>query len=243
MERLIKKVAEHAKSVYPEECCGLVVERNGEQEYIPCKNIHPDSVDKEKGREYNFAIDPVDYANVEDLGKIILIVHSHPNASSRPSKADIARCNQSGIDWLILGYPSMDHRIIESIDPDLVGRPFSLGVYDCYGLIMDYYRLNFGIVLPDFRVDYPWWEEEGNELYLDNYEKAGFYEIDQKEAKVHDVVFIQWGKTKARANHAGIIVSDNEILHHMYGRLSSKDVYNYQYRERTVKIVRYKDIK
>jgi cell wall-associated NlpC family hydrolase len=51
---------------------------------------------------------------------------------------------------------------------------FCAGVYDCWGLVMSYYRQTYGIELPDYRVDYPWWEDQyPDNLYQDNWQNAG----------------------------------------------------------------------
>jgi hypothetical protein len=39
---------------------------------------------------------------------------------------------------------------------------------------MSYYRQTYGIELPDYRVDYPWWEDQyPDNLYQDNWQNAG----------------------------------------------------------------------
>ncbi|MCC8390657.1 C40 family peptidase, partial [Photorhabdus laumondii] len=43
------------------------------------------------------------------------------------------------------------------------------------------------------------------------------------------------------ANHAGILLSDNMLLHHMYGQLSQRVPYGGYWKERTIKILRYRD--
>ena len=42
-------------------------------------------------------------------------------------------------------------------------------------------------------------------------------------------------------NHAGVYLGDGLLGHHLYGRLSSKDVYGQFYRERTTHIMRHKE--
>ena len=69
----------HAKTEYPKESCGLVIEKNGSQQYYPCNNIEIDGVN-------SFTIDPEDWAKAEDTGKILHICHSHPNGDLRASE-------------------------------------------------------------------------------------------------------------------------------------------------------------
>jgi cell wall-associated NlpC family hydrolase len=71
------------------------------------------------------------------------------------------------------GYPwhvSWPEGDLRTINPrgelPLLERPFVLGVYDCWGLVMSYYRQTYGIELPDYRVDYPWWEDQYPTIYI-----------------------------------------------------------------------------
>ena len=41
------------------------------------------------------------------------------------------------------------------------------------------------------------------------------------------------------ANHAGILLDDNILLHHLYGHLSQRVPYGGYWRDRTVMVLRY----
>ena len=43
-------------------------------------------------------------------------------------------------------------------------------------------------------------------------------------------------------NHAAIYIGDNRLLHHAFGQLSSRTPYGKYYRDRTVRIVRHKEL-
>ena len=77
---------EHASEAYPEECCGLIIDLDGIETYWKCKNIS--GAYKEK----SFVIDPLDWANGEDQGEILGIVHSHPQNILEFSAADKYSC-------------------------------------------------------------------------------------------------------------------------------------------------------
>jgi cell wall-associated NlpC family hydrolase len=122
---------------------------------------------------------PEDYAAAEDWGTVTAIVHSHPDATTQPSELDKAQCDLMAVPWHIVSWPEGDLRTINPRgELPLLERPFVLGVYDCWGLVMSYYRQTYGIELPDYRVDYPWWEDQyPDNLYQDNWYKCGFREV------------------------------------------------------------------
>jgi hypothetical protein len=89
----------------------------------------------------NFVLAPEDYAAVEDWGTIIGIVHSHPDATTQPSELDKAQCDATLLPWHIISWPEGDLRTIHPRgELPLLERPFVLGHYDCWGLVMSYFR-------------------------------------------------------------------------------------------------------
>lgn len=109
----------------------------------------------------------------------------------------------------------------------LVGRVYQHGITDCYSLIRDYYRNEKNTTIPDYPRNDNWWYH-GQNLYLDNFESAGFKVIDAKNVKVGDV-FLAQVKSDV-PNYGGICYSDNGlILHHLRNRLSViEPVYRWQ---------------
>lgn len=230
----------HALAAFPQESCGLVVIVKGKERYIACRNVAQSKSD-------HFVLSAEDYADAEDTGEITAIVHSHPNTPSRPSEADLVGCESSGLPWYILsigkneGEPphfSSEHAISPSgYKAPLVGREFHHGVLDCYTLIRDYYQEELGITLKDYDRTDNWWHR-GENLYLKNFQDAGFEEVDIKDIQVGDVIIMQIRAPEP--NHAGVYLGDGLFLHHLYGRLSSRDVYGGYWRETTRCVIRYK---
>ena len=220
----VAALAEHAAGEYPNECCGLVVRRPGDVEavYWPCRNAST-----EPGRQ--FVIDARDWAAAEDAGELLAVCHSHPDASANPSSADRAMCERSGLPWIIVGWPSA---VLKRVAPEgwqapLVGREFSYGVLDCYTLIQDYYARELGVLLPDFdRAHDGWWKAQAGRsalnLYRDGFAAAGFLEV-AGPPQVHDVLLMQVAADVE--NHGAVYAGDGVILHHLYGRLSAREVY------------------
>lgn len=231
-------IREHAAADYPRECCGLIVVVKGKERYLPCRNIA-------ESHNENFVLHPEDYALAEDMGEILAVVHSHPDAGNRPSEADRVQCAASGLPWYIVSVNAQGETSdIACYEPDnyeapLVGRQFAHGVLDCYTLIRDYYQRELRIELPDFVREDNWWNK-GDNLYMQHFADAGFDPIKGAIRK-HDIIIMQ-----VRApvpNHAGVFIGDpDHMLHHMYGRLSTRDVYGGYYQEVTRIIVRHREL-
>ena len=84
----------HAKETLPNESCGLVIDKDGVQEYFPCKNIAIEGAN-------SFTIDPEDWAKAEETGTVLHICHSHPNGDLTASEEDIKNCDFLGLSWFI----------------------------------------------------------------------------------------------------------------------------------------------
>lgn len=223
----------HAEQCYPKESCGVVLIRRGREEYVPCRNI-ADSNE-------HFVMHPLDYADAEDRGSVIAIVHSHPNISPEPSQADRVGCETSGLPWVIVNWPTGAVRIFvpSGYKAPLIGRVFSHGILDCLTLIQDYYKEVLGITLPQYKREDEWWLK-GKNLYLDLFEECGFVLADVNNPKEHDVLFMQVASKVP--NHGAVYLGNGFILHHQMYRLSSRDVYGGWYRKITTHAVRHKDL-
>lgn len=241
IDRTAQAIRDHAIEQYPRESCGLVVIHKGRELYLPCRNVA-------KSKDENFVLEPEDYAKAEEIGEIVAVVHSHPNAPARPSEADLVMCESTGLPWHIVHVSRSEAGNLHATDiytfqptgyvAPLVGRSFSHGVLDCYQLIKDYYARELLIELPDFYRRDNWWNE-GQNLYMQNFEAAGFVPATGAIRK-HDVVIMQ--VRSPVPNHAGVYIGDGRILHHQMSRLSSRDVYSGYFQEVTRIVVRHKDL-
>lgn len=224
---------EHARAEYPREACGLLVIRKGREVYARCRNI---GVGTDQ-----FVIHPEDYAAADIQGEIVGVVHSHPGTSPEPSQADRVACEASGLPWHIVGFPSEDWVRIEPTGfvAPLVGREWSHGVLDCYSLVRDWFRSERGVLLPNFARFDDWWKR-GENLYLDNFSQVGFEVVnfaDLRNLLLGDCFLMQVASPVP--NHAAVYLGDGLILHHLQGRLSSRDVYGGYWQKVTTHVLRY----
>ena len=243
----------HAKICYPAECCGLIIDG----QYYPCDNVAVNPAE-------HFEIDPIDMFEMQEYhGEIQAIVHSHPNGNAEPSEVDKVQMGLHDIDWVIVGlghtptgatYCDIKRHKPTTYQSPLLGREYYHGVQDCYSLVQDYYSRDLDIHLPDFHRTDGWWEKEHHlPLYENNFTKAGFIKMqDKNDLQKHDVILCRVGRTH-HVNHALIYVGDGKlksettpdcvgnalILHHPHGSLSVREIYGDNWQRRTAMVVRH----
>ena len=242
--KIPKEAIRHAESEYPRESCGLIVKGR----YRPCRNIA--STPSE-----HFIMSPADYKATAALGDIQAVVHSHPDYPARPSDADRAACEESGVPWLILSV--IDGKFVDSelLEPcgyqaPLIGRVFSHGVHDCLAVILDYYKRERGVDLGNYEREDEWWNK-GKDYYRELLPKAGFIQVSGTPQQ-GDVILMQIRSPVP--NHAAVYLADGIlktepqhypapgcIVHHMYGQDSRRDVYGGYWAEKTVGVWRYEN--
>jgi len=234
-EKTLDDFRKHVEEEFPKEACGFIIGVGNKERYFSAKNI------AEPAEEY-FIIDPVSYADAEDTGVIIGICHSHPNEGCEPSEADRVACETSNKPWHILSWPG---NRLHSWEPSgyeapLVGRQFSYGILDCCTLLRDYYKKELNIDFECSSGQDGWWDK-GENRYLENYEEQGFVKIlDENDIKKYDVFLIKL--VSPVPNHAAIFIGNDRILHHVYGRLSNREIYGGYWRKHTTHHLRHKSL-
>jgi proteasome lid subunit RPN8/RPN11 len=227
----------HVLARYPEEACGVLVDGR----FLPCQNVSDNP-------RLHFQIRSEEMVRIAmEVGPVQAILHSHPFDSRRPPKwpahwpshNDMAQWMKGSVPWGITGTEG------ENIDPlvwldegtiaPLEGREFVHGVWDCYATVRDWYRVEKGLTIPNFPRGMDWWDRGANH-YEENFERAGFKEIHRDEVDVGDAMLI-----RVRApvpNHAAVITGNNQILHHLFHRLSGFDRFD-RWERFAAKFVRY----
>ena len=237
-----KAIIDHASECYPREACGVIVGK----EYIPCKNVAVD--------DSQFEICPYDLVGVEKEGKILAYVYSHPDGTTAPSQPDRVQMNLHGLPWVITNGHDVELHSPDGYQAPLLGREYHHGLMDCYTLIKDYYQRELGITLNDYERSDAWWESKDSKpLYVDNFKKEGFVEVDTIQQ--HDLILARLGRTE-HVNHALVFIGDGTlksertedvvgdclVLHHPYGRDSIREIYGEQWQRRAAIIIRHKSM-
>jgi len=102
---MIDSIFEHAAECAPRECCGLVIQDGNNKRYISMENISEN--------ENEFEMNPLAFATIQAISKILYVVHSHYDEDCHPSEHDINNCNEIGIPYFIVSYPDKDYTILE----------------------------------------------------------------------------------------------------------------------------------
>lgn len=255
----IKSILKHASEGYPNEICGvIVITKEGSEKYVRCENI---AEDKTK----DFKMCPISFIDAEELGEVVGICHSHPDATAKPSSYDMAVMssnrevellideNSKPIPWHIVSWPEGDYtQTIPEVKNEIVGRPFVHNFWDCWQVCNDYYKKYHGLQFERYQREDGWWEiKDGPSLYVEQFEKAGFYEVSKPQ--IGDMIVMQIGRSY-HPNHAGIYLGNTNtfegreyhggpfMLHHMYGKKSEIVMYGGQWVNRTRMILRHKEV-
>ena len=182
----MQDMREYMESVYPEEGCGVIVDGK----FKPLPNSATDKLN---------AFEIAD----KDLPKNVeAVVHSHPDGRACPSEADMRGQIAMDIPWVIIQV--IKGRAGEILwwgtktRPPLVGRGFRHGVTDCYALIRDWFLAENGVYLQEYPRNWEWWLT--GDLYLENFENAGFSIVQEPQA---GDVFLAQIRSKT-PNHGGI---------------------------------------
>lgn len=236
-ETLRAEILEHASSVAPRECCGLLVRNtlHGGLNYFPAANLASAAEGQDR-----FELDPQVWVDADNFGPVVGVLHSHPNASANPSMCDRVMCERSGLPWLIVSWPSgaMVELRPEGFSAPLEGREFAHGVLDCYTLVQDWYLRERDIELPDFDREDGWWTR-GQNLYRDGLIAAGFEVVQTREPEPGDGLLMRVACPQVD-NHAAVYLGEGYMLHHLYGQLSRRERWDWPWQRRTTAVVRHR---
>lgn len=231
-DALTEYVKERGIANYPNEACGLIYsDEKGKPHYVECKNVSDEP-------QHNFLIDPNEYLEVEKLGEVVACWHTHCETEAVASEPDKQGCQNTQVPWFIgavfkedKGYRFEGLTLVEvdeGYEAPLIGRVYSFGTFDCFSLMRDYYKRELKIELPDLPRTERIWESEENYMAKKAISDFGFVRLDDDAELIRgDLCFIETGREGA--DHIGIYLGNDRILHQMRNRLSRTDIYGGSY--------------
>jgi cell wall-associated NlpC family hydrolase len=107
----------------------------------------------------------------------------------------------------------------------LLGRDFSFATAHCYHLVRDFHLDNFGMEMTNYACPDNWWDK-GGDLFMENYYKEGFVPFRGHPREVKPGMVSLMAILSPVANHCGILMPGDQILHHLVGQKSCIENYN-----------------
>ncbi len=124
---------------------------------------------------------------------------------------------------------------------NLIGLEFKHGEQDCYSIVRDFYKQNFGLEFPNYARPTDWWNHD-LDLYMQRYFKNGFRPIDVHPSEYQPGDLFLMSIMSQVTNHAAILVEKGQILHHFTSRRSAVEPYKGIWRNCTTAVLRHKDV-
>lgn len=229
-----------AQARYPNEACGFIVAKGKKSIAIEMPNeaINPTE---------EFLMNPSAWIDAEEQGEILAIWHTHTDYPPTPTEADLTGCETSGLPWLLMSVykrPSgFELSRLVTFSPNgheqpLIGRPYVYGSFDCWSLVVDYLKRQHGIELGN---NYPrlkdFWLNDETNFFDKCFAAENLTQVDD-ELQEGDVLMFQTDAS-GHANHVGVYIGEDKILHHIAGRLSTIDIYGGYWKKHTIRHLRH----
>ena len=224
----------YAKKQAPEEACGLLAIIEGKQTFWPCKNLA-------EGKFEFFILDPDDWAECEDTGEIVGVIHSHPIGPATPSDNDKAACEHLGFPYYIYSIENEHWECIKPCDwkaPSLIGRKFIWGKYDCWSIVTDWFKENKNINIKHWPRPKKI-KEFSKDPYFDKVltESNFIKQETNNDLKEGDVLLFQ--TVTGNLDHVAVYIGDMMILNHNIKSLSCRELFDLNYQKALRGVYRY----
>ena len=224
----------YARKQSPNEACGLLAIIEGKETFWPCKNLA-------EGKHEFFMLDPDDWADCEDTGEVMGVIHSHPKGAATPSETDKAACEHLGYPYYIY---SIEHNHWECLKPSgwktpsLIGRRFIWGKHDCWSVVTDWFKENKNIEIPY------WTRPKKLKDFLKSPEfeyalpKLNFKkQKTNNDVQVGDVLLFR--SVTGNLDHVAVYIGDMMILNHNIKALSCRELFDLRYQQALNGVYRY----
>lgn len=124
---------------------------------------------------------------------------------------------------------------------DYLGRRYLDGRHDCYGLVRDFYRREYGLTLRNYARPVGF-DHSGLLLLTDNFRREGFEIVNTPISMLEPGDGLLMMLASRQVNHVGVYIGERKFLHHLYQRPSSAEMLDPRWQQRLSLIVRHPDV-
>lgn len=124
----------------------------------------------------------------------------------------------------------------------LIGRQYSAGKADCYGLCVDYYRDVFGLDLTNIARPEEWWLDSRMDIINDLFQVDGWENIGCNLRNLQPGDALIFALVSGKANHLGVYVGNGMFIHHLYKRMSCEESLAQKWMSRCLMVVRHANV-
>lgn len=124
---------------------------------------------------------------------------------------------------------------------DYLGRRYLDGRHDCYGLVRDFYRREYGLTLRNYARPVGF-DHSGLLLLTDNFRREGFEIVNTPISLLEPGDGLLMMLASRQVNHVGVYIGEKKFLHHLYQRPSSVETLDHRWQQRLSLIVRHPDV-
>lgn len=124
---------------------------------------------------------------------------------------------------------------------DYLGRRYLDGRHDCYGLVRDFYRREYGLTLRNYARPVGF-DHSGLLLLTDNFRREGFEIVNTPIALLETGDGLLMMLASRQVNHVGVYIGEKKFLHHLYQRPSSVETLDPRWQQRLSLVVRHPDV-
>lgn len=204
----------YAGQCAPLEACGVIADGM----FRPIANLATE-LDR-------FVMDVRGFIAISRQHKVEAVVHSHVNFPAIPSHLDLATCEKVRLPYVTLGWPAGDVNVIEPSGwkAPLEGRTWGFGTLDCFAVVRDGLAEHAGIHIPDFDRSWEFWTR-GEDIITAGFAKAGFTLLADGMTPRHCDVFAMRVRSRI-PNHLALFLEPDQMLHHVEGQLSRRELYS-----------------
>ncbi len=222
----------HALAAPHEEVCGLVYHTENAVYAHPCANISSES------RAETFEISSDDYIKVCGLGRVCGLYHSNPTHEFSEEDLAMAREMCLPLHSYVLSTGKWASYVPETYHVEPVGLEFVWGQWDCLETVRIHYRQKHHIYIADYERDESF-EQNAGDIISRHVADEGFSYVDKTAPILVDDVLLFKSSGKTHAQHLGVVVGPNQLLHHPRNQLSRIDSIDGAWLRRLVGVLRY----